>query len=133
FEQALIVRRVGAIVDRAARVAALVLVDAYHAFNVVPIDWGRAKSSLYVTAGGYKYAGFGDGCCWLRIPADCDLRPTDTGWFADFSGLSGERPTRIRYGERGERFAGATFDASAIYRADAALEHWDRFGLTPEK
>ena len=44
-----------------------VLVDAYHAFNFVPIDWGSARDQLYVTAGGYKYAAFGNGVSWLRL------------------------------------------------------------------
>src|SRR5262249_42741113 len=35
----------------------------------------------------------------------------------------------VTYGPGGMRFAGGTFDASAVYRADAVLAHWDRFGL----
>ena len=131
FEDAYIVPRLDEILARAAAVGAIPLVDAYHSFNVVPIAWGGARDSLYVTAGSYKYAGFGEGLCWLRFPRDCALRPVDTGWFADFSALGaapGAGP--VTYGSGGARFAGATFDASPIYRAEAALAHWDRFGLT---
>ena len=113
-------------------IGAIALVDAYHAFNVVPLDWGPARDRLYVTAGGYKYAGFGDGLCWLRIPADSTLRPVYTGWFADFGALSAAG-TGVAYGPGGARFAGATFDPSAIYRAHAVLGHWERFGLSPER
>jgi kynureninase len=132
FEDSFVVPRLGEIAARAIDVGAVVLVDAYHAFNVVPLAWGPAQGQLYVTAGGYKYAGFGEGVCWLRVPHGSTLRPVYTGWFADFGGL--EAPgAEITYGPGGARFAGATFDASAFYRARAVLEHWERFGLDPAK
>ena len=130
FEDAHVLPRLGEITARAVEVGAVPLVDAYHAFNAVPLDWGPARDQLFVTAGGYKYAGFGDGLCWLRFPRDTTLRPVDTGWFADFAALAAERSYEVAYGPGGARFSGATFDASAIYRADAALAHWERFGLT---
>jgi kynureninase len=132
FDDAFVVPRLGEIAAKAVSVGAIVLVDAYHAFNVVPLSFGPAQEHLYVTAGGYKYAGFGDGVCWLRIPAGGALRPVYTGWFADFGALSGPPDGRVAYGPGGARFAGATFDASALYRAHAVLEHWERFGLGPE-
>lgn len=137
FEDAYVVARMGSIVERAAAVGALPLIDAYHAFNVVPMDWGPAsvKESLFVTAGGYKYAAFGEGVCWLRFPRACELRPIYTGWFADFGSLSA-RSARgsggVAYGPGGARFSGATFDPISFYRAEAAIKHWDRFGLTPQ-
>ncbi|MEZ4440344.1 MAG: hypothetical protein R3B72_14700 [Polyangiaceae bacterium] len=130
FEDAYVLDSLPAILARAREVGAIPLVDAYHGFNAVPLAWGEARDTAFVTAGGYKYAGFGDGLCWLRIPRDCDLRPVFTGWFADFAGLAEPRDGRpVRYGEGAARFAGATFDASALYRARAVLDHWDRFGL----
>jgi selenocysteine lyase/cysteine desulfurase len=130
FEDAHVVPRLGEIAARAVEVGAVPLVDAYHAFNAVPIAWGPAKDQLFVTAGGYKYAEFGDGICWLRVPRESALRPVDTGWFADFAALSAPRSLAVSYGSGGARWSGATFDASAIYRADAVLAHWERFGLT---
>ena len=99
--------------------------------NAVEIDWGPAKPDVYVTAGGYKYAGFGNGLCWMRLPPECAIRPAYTGWFADFASLAEPRKLGepVRYGPGGQRFGGATFDASALYRARAVLEHWDSFGL----
>jgi kynureninase len=129
FEDAFIVPRLGEVLARAVDLGAIALVDAYHAFNVAPVDWGPAAARLFVTAGSYKYAGFGEGLCWLRIPADCRLRPADTGWFADFDSLALPRGGEVRYGAGGARFAGSTFDASSLYRAEAALAHWDRLGL----
>lgn len=129
FEDAWIVEGIDRVIAHAAEVGAVPLVDAYHAFNCVPIDWGPSADRAYVVAGGYKYAGFGNGICWLRFPRDCALRPVYTGWFADFASLSGPRGHEVRYGEGASRFMGATFDASALGRAEAVLAHWDRFGL----
>lgn len=129
FESATVVPRLDEIVARAVEVGAVPLVDAYHAFNVVPIAWGRAAPHVFATAGGYKYAAMGEGICWMRIPRDCALRPVFTGWFADFGSLS-NGDGRVAYAPGGARFAGATFDPSALYRAAAVLEHWERFGLT---
>lgn len=133
FEDAYIVPRLSEILERATSIGAVPLVDAYHAFNVVPLEWGPAKDRIFVTAGGYKYAAFGEGICWLRVPTGCELRPVYTGWFADFGALSGERGGEVSYGPGGERFAGATFDPTSFYRAEAVLKHWERFGLTPER
>jgi kynureninase len=133
FEDAFVVPRLGEILARAKEIGALALVDAYHAFNVVPVEWGPARDSTFVTAGGYKYAAFGEGICWLRIPKDCTLRPVDTGWFADFAALEGPRSHAVHYGPAGDRFSGATFDPSCFYRAEAALAHWDQFGLGPAR
>lgn len=129
FEDAYVVPRIGEIAARAVSVGAVPLVDAYHAFNVVPIEWGPAKDALFVTGGGYKYAELGEGICFLRFPAATKLRPADTGWFADFSALDGERTHVVGYGPGGARFSGATFDPTPIYRADAVLRHWDHFAL----
>lgn len=133
FEDAYVVPRLGEIVARAVEIGAIALVDAYHAFNVVPLDWGPAADQLFVTAGGYKYAGFGEGVCWLRSPRGSTLRPVYTGWFADFAALGGERSTAVSYGEGGARFSGATFDPASFYRADVTLTHWDHFGLDPAR
>lgn len=132
FEDAYVVPRLGEIIERAAASGAVVLVDAYHAFNVVPIDWGPAKDRIFVTAGGYKYAAFGEGICFLRVPPDSAQRPVYTGWFADFESLSGGRGGAVAYGPGGARFTGATFDPTPFYRAEAVLAHWDAFGLTPD-
>ena len=133
FEDAWVQHEVAQILEACERVGATPLVDAYHAFNAVPLDWGPALRSAFIVAGGYKYAGFGNALCWLRIPEGCQLRPADTGWFADFSGLAEPRDDApagpVRYGQGGARFAGATFEASAFYRARAVLRHWDELGL----
>ncbi|MBM4376712.1 MAG: hypothetical protein FJ095_16640 [Deltaproteobacteria bacterium] len=136
FEDAWVVREVGAILDACERVGATPVVDAYHAFNAVPLDWGPAVRSAFILAGGYKYAGIGNGLCWMRVPEHTDLRPADTGWFADFASIAAPRVADgvvlsrpVGYGRGAARFAGATFEASAFYRARAVLRHWDALGL----
>lgn len=133
FADAYVVPRLGEILARAAEVSAIPLVDAYHAFNAVPLAYGPAKEHLFVTAGGYKYGAFGEGLSFLRAPRGSSLRPVYTGWFADFGSLGAGRSAPIAYGPGGARFTGASFDPSALYRAEAVLEHWDRFGLSPER
>ncbi|HEU4407335.1 MAG TPA: aminotransferase class V-fold PLP-dependent enzyme [Polyangiaceae bacterium] len=133
FEDAAVVAGLGEVVARAAGAGALPLVDAYHAFNVVPLDYGPAKESAFVLGGGYKYAQFGEGVCFLRAPPGSALRPLYTGWFAEFDAL--ERPRAygpVGYGPGGDRFAGSTFDPAGLYRAEAALDLFDRFGLGVE-
>ncbi len=133
FEDSYVLPRLEEILMRAIEVGAIPLVDAYHAFNVLPCRWGAAKEHVYVTAGGYKYAEFGEGLCFLRFPKQCSLRPVYTGWFADFASLAGQKPAVIRYGEGGARFSGATFDPTPFYRAEAVLKHFDRFGLNVDR
>ena len=130
FEDAWVLRELGAVIERAVAVGAIPLIDVYHAFNVVPLDWGPAAAHAFVTGGGYKYAEMGEGICWLRIPSGSTLRPVQTGWFADYGALErgyGQGP--IGYGPGAERFAGASFDPTAFYRADAVLDLFDRHGL----
>jgi kynureninase len=103
------------------------LIDGYHAFDVVPVETGP---TALVLGGGYKYAQFGEGLCWLRLPPGLSLRPIYTGWFADFAGLAhGRSDGPTAYDASGWGFSGATFDGSAAYRADAALDVFDRHGL----
>jgi kynureninase len=130
FEDGWVLREIGALAQRARSVGAEVLVDAYHAFHTVELDWGPARDAIFLTGGGYKYAGFGEGLCWLRSPTSCELRPAYTGWFADFGAIERPRSERIGYGARGDRFAGATFDAAPLYRAEAALACFEQHGLT---
>lgn len=108
-----------------------VLVDVYHAFNVLELAVDRWPGTVFVTGGGYKYAQGGEGACWLLVPENAQrFRPRHTGWFADFAGLDGSQ-TEIAYGPRGERFLGATFDPTPFYRGRAVLRWMDEQHLTP--
>jgi kynureninase len=123
--------------DRVARSCrehgAALLVDAYHALNVVPVSLaGEGLADAFVVGGGYKYCQLGEGNCFLRIPDGTELRPVVTGWFSEFTALTDrERPDRVAYGAGGDRFAGATYDPTSHYRAAAVFEFFQQQGLTP--
>jgi kynureninase len=128
FEDAALLDGLPTVLARAKAVGALALVDAYHAFDVVPI---ATDEDSFVVTGGYKYAQFGEGLCWLRLPSNVALRPIYTGWFAHFESLAHERGSSAptAYDASGSGFSGSTFDGSAAYRAEAVLDVFDRHGL----
>jgi kynureninase len=109
------------------------LIDAYHALNVVDISLRREKlNQAYVVGGGYKYCQLGEGNCFLRYPKDSDLRPLWTGWFADFESLEKSGCNEIiNYGNHGQRFAGATYDPVSHYRASRVFSFFEEMKLTP--
>src|SRR5690606_30734297 len=43
------------------------------------------------------------------------------------------RVGKVGYGPGASRFAGSTYDASPFYRAEAVLDHFDRFGMDPDR
>lgn len=112
---------------------AIVAIDGYHAFMALPVDLGRLAPRIFYLAGGYKYAQAGEGACFMSIPEGCDLRPIDTGWFADFAGLTSGGDGRVGYGEEAMRFWGATFDASGLYRLNAVMRWLAALGVTPRE
>ena len=118
----------------AGATGAALLVDAYHALNVVPFSLAElGLSDAFVVGGGYKYCQLGEGNCFLRLPPDCALRPVITGWFSEFTALADrEQPGRVAYGAGGDRFAGATYDPASHYRAAAVFGFFREQGLTPE-
>ncbi|MBX5482551.1 MAG: aminotransferase class V-fold PLP-dependent enzyme [Myxococcaceae bacterium] len=110
----------------------LVVVDGYHGFLAVPTDLSAIAERAFYLAGGYKYAMAGEGACFLHVPPSAPMRPVNTGWFAAFGALEGAMGDRIPYGPGGTRFAGATFDASGLYRLNAVMRWRREQGLTPE-
>ncbi|MAQ14403.1 MAG: kynureninase [Sandaracinus sp.] len=132
FETASVVPGLAEACEAAHRVGAEVLLDAYHHLNIVP--WEPVDPRAFVAGGGYKYAQWGEGCCFLRVPAGCALRPVHTGWFADFAGLGGDQTGPIAYGPTGgDRFAGSTYDPTSHYRARAVIEFFAAHDLSVER
>ena len=119
------------LVERAAHAGAHVLLDAYHAFDIVPFV---VPERAFLVAGGYKYAQWGEGMCFLRVPAGCDLRPVYTGWFAGYAELADRRTGGpVSYADDGAtRFAGSTFDPASTFRARAVARFFDANGMTVE-
>ena len=98
---------------------AVLVLDAYHQLNVVPMSLTDAGlEDAFVVGAGYKYCQLGEGNGFLRFPADCRLRPVATGWFAEFGELTYEQSsTGVQYNAGHDRFAGATYDPTSHYRA----------------
>ncbi len=133
YENARIVAGLGDVLSATQRVGAELVVDTYHALDVVPFS--LAKEGLvgaYVVGGGYKYCQLGEGNAFLRFPADCAMRPVVTGWYSEFSALSEGSAQAVVYGAGPDRFAGATYDPTSHYRAAAVFDFFEERGLTPE-
>ena len=135
YTNAHVVPHLHVVQEACERVGAELLVDAYHALNVVPfslIEEGLQRA--YVVGGGYKYCQLGPGNAFLRFPQDSDLRPVVTGWFSEFTDLS-RAPAggRVAYGPGPARFAGATYDFTSHYRAAAVFKFFEDQKLTPPK
>lgn len=108
---------------------AVLVLDGYHAFMARPVDLSRIAQRAFYTAGGYKYAMAGEGCCFLHCPPGWLPRPRATGWYAAFGALSG-RQGEVGYAEDGWRFMGATFDPTGLFRLSASLGWFEAQGLT---
>jgi len=124
----------GWLAERCEQHGTRLLVDVYHQLNVVPLALeDDGLSNAYIVGGGYKYCQLGEGNCFLRAPAHCDLRPVATGWFAEFDALEEANPvhaSEVRYGSLRTRFAGATYDPTSHYRAAEVFDFFERMQLT---
>ncbi|MCO1334073.1 aminotransferase class V-fold PLP-dependent enzyme [Microbulbifer sp. OS29] len=108
------------------------VIDGYHGYFARPIDLAAVANKIFFTAGSYKYFGAGEGLCFMSIPADCPLRPLNTGWFAEMAELE-NRSDEVSYSNNWLRFAGATMDYSTLYKALAIFDLFAREGITIDK
>jgi kynureninase len=110
------------------------IVDVYHHLNVVPFSVEENNlQNAFIIGGGYKYCQLGEGNAFLRFPKDCELRPVITGWFSEFSVMSDKKkPGEILYGEKGDLFAGATYDPASNYRGARVFQFFEEMNLTSE-
>lgn len=125
------VEHVQALAETCARFNVPLLLDGYHAFmcsNVSLQGWGE---QCFFVGGGYKYAQWGEGVCFMRVPSHQDFSPKITGWFADFTGLEKNEKTSLGYGSRiCDRFAGSTYDPLSHYRARAVSRFFEDHHMT---
>ena len=121
-----------AIVDAVPDDGTFVVVDGYHGFMALPTDVSTIAHRAFYLAGGYKYGMSGEGVCFAHCPPGYGPRPRDTGWFADFAMLSETPELRVGYGPAGQRFMGATFDPTGMYRFNAVQRWLDSVGWTVE-
>jgi kynureninase len=112
------------------RAGAELLVDVYHAANVVPYPLRElGLERAYAVGGGYKYCQMGEGNCFLRVPEGADLRPVVTGWYAEFDHLAAPPGGGVGYSRGAASWAGATYDPTSHYRAAAVLDFFADQGL----
>jgi kynureninase len=111
-----------AIVEKAHRVGALVVVDAYQGAGAVPMEldaWGAD----FAVGGSVKWLCGGPGAGYLYVRPDLapTLRPAFVGWAAHespFDFATGE----IRYAASPERFQSGTPNVPSLYSARAGYE-----------
>jgi selenocysteine lyase/cysteine desulfurase len=132
FDSGFVVEGLEALLSRAAP-DAIVAIDGYHAFLALPVELARLGGRIFYLAGGYKYAQAGEGACFMSTPHGSTLRPVQTGWFADFGGLTGAQDDRVGYGDGAMRFWGSTFDASGLYRFNAVMRWLRDLGIGPRE
>jgi kynureninase len=133
FDSGRIARGLTEVAARCRLHGARLLLDVYHQLNVVPLSLAAEDLlDAFVVGGGYKYCQLGEGNCFLRLPAGCDLRPVITGWYSEFGVLaSADSSHRVAYGDGGDRFAGATYDPTSHYRGAAVFRFFTDKGLDP--
>ena len=134
FETAEIVPDLDVVARACERHGARLLVDAYHHLNVVPFDVNAMRlEQAFVTGGGYKYCQLGEGNAFLRVPANAELRPVLTGWFAEFSDKQQSHHDGVSYPRGAAAFMGATYDPTSHYRAAAVFDFHREHGLDAER
>lgn len=132
FETSTIVPHLDECVLAAANRNVQIFLDGYHSFMVHPwtlSDFSNAYA--FISGGGYKYAQWGEGVCWMTVPEQFDGKPAFTGWFSDFANLDKLKGGQLGYGNRAaDRFAGSTYDPISHYRAARVVQFFDDNGLT---
>jgi len=115
------IKDVPAIVEKAHKVGALVMLDCFHSVGVIPVDV-QALNVDFATGGVLKWLCGGPGTGYLYVRPDLarKLEPTLTGWTAH------EKPFRfetgpIRYAEPPYRFMNGTPNVAALYAARPGL------------
>lgn len=120
FDSGKAINNLNSFVDALAQSKATIVIDGYHAFMALPTDLSSTEDKTFYLAGSYKYAQGGEGACFMHVPKNCQLRPVNTGWFADFTHIE-DSLQKVSFAPKAQAFAGATTDMSAIYRLSASL------------
>lgn len=128
FDSAIPVSNVTEIVKQLWDFKACIVIDGYHGFAALPTDLSEIEERAFYIAGSYKYAGGGEGCCFMHCPKT-DFYPVNTGWFAELAELGEKRKDKTPFPEGAMKFAGATMDYTALYRLEASLKMLEQEGL----
>jgi kynureninase len=103
---------------------ARLLVDAYHAIGILPVDVAAMRAD-FVIAGSYKYLRGGPGAAFLYISAEAlesGLQPIDIGWFAKERPFLYDRPNPPRFAPGGDAFLESTPPVLTYYQARAGQQ-----------
>jgi kynureninase len=106
------------------RRGARLLVDAYHAIGVFPVDV-TAMNADFVIGGSYKYLRGGPGAGFVYLSPevlDSGLRPLDTGWFANEGLFTYTRPETPMLRAGGDAFLESTPPILTWYQARSGQE-----------
>ena len=110
--------------DQCHQSGARLLVDAYHAIGVLPVDVAAMRAD-FVIGGSYKYLRGGPGAAFLYIsPAalESGLQPLDIGWFAKERPFLYDRPNPPRFAPGGDAFLESTPPVLTYYQARAGQQ-----------
>jgi kynureninase len=103
---------------------ARLLVDAYHAVGVFPVDVAAMQADFMI-GGSYKYLRGGPGAAFVYIsPAalESGLQPVDIGWFAKEKPFLYDRPNPPRFAPGGDGFLEGTPPVLTWYQARAGQQ-----------
>ena len=119
-----------AIIERAHKVGAYVLLDTFQSLGAVPVDV-QALNTDFACGGVLKWLCGGAGTAYLYVRPDLGkkLEPTFTGWFAhenSFAFATGP----IRYADPPMRFMNGTTNIPGFYAAQPGLEIIQKVGVT---
>ena len=111
-----------AVVEKAHRVGARVLLDTYHSAGTIPFDV-QALNVDFATGGVLKWlcGGPGVGYLYVRPDLSAKLKPAFTGWHAHENPF-GFEVGPIRYTEGPYRFMNGTLHVPALYGARPGLK-----------
>jgi kynureninase len=119
-----IVQGLDLLAARCHGVGARLLVDAYHAVGVVPVDVATMAADFMI-GGSYKYLRGGPGAAFLYVSPETlssGLKPIDIGWFAKDQPFRYERPDPPRFGHGGDAFLESTPPVLTYYQARAGQQ-----------
>ena len=116
------VQDVRPVIEKAHRVGARVVLDAYQGAGAVPLDV-TALGVDFAVGGSVKWLCGGPGAGYLYVRPDLinSLRPSVVGW-AGHTAPFGFETGAIRYADRIERFQSGTPNVPALYSARAGYE-----------
>jgi len=118
-----------AIIEKAHRVGAHVILDAFQAAGTIPLDV-RALGADFAVGGVLKWLCGGPGVAYLYVREDlrAKLRPALTGWTAHLRPFAFETgPVEMR--EDSFRYLNGTPHIPALYACQPALEILNRIGM----